>query len=87
MKVEYNVKVPHNTYGNSPYADFFWEFYDSENENAKIEFDDIKEANRCQKAMCMLVNRHQIYNVVITRRKNILYLIRSGVHDGYLQQQ
>lgn len=82
MKVEYDVKVPRNTYGNAPYADAFWEFYESEHENMKIEFNDIEEAKKCQKAICMLTDRHQIHNIVVTRRKNILYLIRSEVDDN-----
>ena len=79
MKIEYDVDVPHNTYGKAPYASVFWKFYESEHKNTRMEFNTVKEAHACQKAICNLLTRNKIYNVIITRRENAVYLIRSDV--------
>lgn len=83
MKVEYDVKIPHNTGGYAPYADVFWKFYESEHVSVKLEYDEVNEAVKCQKAVDMLMSRHKIHNIFMTRRKNVLYMIRSDAHaDG-----
>lgn len=76
MKIEYDIKST-PTAGQAPYTDEFWKFYDSNHSNAKMEFETVEEAAKYQQRLCMLKNRNHIYDVIITRRKNIIYLIRS----------
>ena len=76
MKVKHDVKVPRNTYGNAPHAQAFWDFYDSDHQNAELEYETEDKAVKCQKAICMLRDRHDIHDVNVTRRKNVLYLVR-----------
>ena len=85
MKVQYDVKVPRNTYGNSPYADAFWNFYESKHKNVRFEYDTVEEATSAQKRMCMLTSRNKIYDVMITRRKNVLYVIKSGEEEARVE--
>lgn len=80
MKVEYDVKVPHNTYGKAPYAEAFYEFYESGHENAKLEFENAQKALNCQKAVLTLLSRKRIYDVIVTRRQNVVYLVRSDIN-------
>lgn len=75
--VEYNVKVRANRIRRAVHSNVFRDFYESDKQNAKIEYDTIEDATKAQKAMCMLVDRYQILDVVITRKQNILYLIRK----------
>ena len=84
MNVQYDVKVPRNTYGNkSVYADAFWEFYDSEHKTVKMEYESVQKAMKAQKSICMLISRHQIFDVKVTRRENVLYAVRSVPDDNY----
>ena len=83
MKLEYDVELPHNTRGNAPYAEVFWKFYESKHVSVKLEYDTTQEATKCQKAVDMLMCRHKIHDIFMTRRRNILYMIRSNAHaDG-----
>ena len=77
MKVEYDVESP-PTAGQAPYTDVFWQFCHSKHSNAKMEFETVEEATKCQQRLCMIRNRKHLYSVIITRRKNVLYLIRGG---------
>lgn len=56
----------------------FWEFYESNNDYVKLEYKEQSDAIKCQKAICMLMNRKRIYDVRAIRRKNILYLNRGA---------
>lgn len=82
MKAEYDVKVPRNPYGKTVFSKTFWEFYDSGHQNVRLEYDTTDEAIRAQRAMCMLINRNKIYDAFTTRRKNVLYVIRSKEDDN-----
>lgn len=75
MKVNYDVKIPPKYPGR--YAKEFKEFYESEHANAKWEFEDIDAAKKCHSAICMFASRNKIHDLVVTRRENVLYLIRS----------
>lgn len=74
--VEYDVKSTH-TAGRTPYTDAFWKFYNSNHSNAKMGFETVEEATKYQQRLCMIRNRKHLYSVTITRRKNVLYLIRE----------
>ena len=76
MEVEYNVKVP-KSYRAIEKADAFWEWYESENENAKFTFKDIYEAGNAQKAFLNIINRNKIFDVIVMRRKNAVFLVRD----------
>lgn len=76
MEVEYNVRVPRSYRANEK-ADAFWEWYESDNENVKFTFKDIYEAGNAQKAFLNIVNRHNIFDVIVMRRKNAVFLVRD----------
>lgn len=78
MKVKYDVEVPRNTRGEAPYASAFWEFYDSEHQNAELEYETTEQAFKAQAAIGNLRNNHKIHDVIVTRRKNKLYLVRGN---------
>lgn len=60
------------------YSKVFWEFYRSGEREIKKEYEDSGRACRAQAAMCCLRLRKHIYDVRITRRRNMLYLARTG---------
>ena len=66
-------KVPYGTYSKA-----FWRFYRSGEPRQKKEFQEESEAWSAQKAILNLMSRKHIYDV-ITRRRNVLYLERTGV--------
>lgn len=68
------AKVPWGTY-----TKMFWEFYKSGDEGRKLEFDSDYEANSAQKSMIKFENRQEIYDVRIIKRRNVLYLERTGM--------
>lgn len=74
--VEYNVETT-PTAGQAPYTYMFWQFYNSNHSNAKMECETVEEATKYQQRLCMIRNRKHLYSVTITRRKNVLYLIRE----------
>lgn len=76
MEIEYNVRVP-KSYRANEKADAFWEWYESENENAKLTFEDMKEALNAQKSFLNILNRNKIFDVTVLRRKNVVYLVRE----------
>lgn len=76
MEVEYNVKVPRSYRANEK-ADAFWEWYESDNENAKFTFKDIYEARNAQKSFLNIINRNNIFDVIVMRRKNAVFLVRD----------
>lgn len=61
------------------YSKFFWQFYCSGEHRQKKEFQEEWEAWSAQKAILNLMSRKHIYDVIITRRRNVLYLERTGV--------
>lgn len=61
------------------YSSIFWRFYQSEKPNLRKEYGDIAEAIRAQVAMLKCMSRKHIFNVRITRRRNILYLKKTEV--------
>ena len=86
MTAEYDVKVPHNPYGKSIYADAFWEFYDSDHQNMKIEYDTVQEAVKASRSMYNIMCKNRIFDIIISRRKNVLYVIRSGKDDNHSEK-
>ena len=76
MEIEYNVRVPRSCRANEK-ADAFWEWYESDNENAKFTFKDIYEAGNAQKSFLNIVNRNNIFDVIVMRRKNAVFLVRD----------
>ena len=78
MKVEYDVELPKTYCGK--YKDKLKEFYESDHYNARWEFENEEEAKKCHAAICMFTSRNKIYDLVVTRRKNILYLIKDGAN-------
>ena len=80
MRVDYDVAVPRKCTEDKQYAPTFWEFYNSDHDNARLGFSDTNTAVKCQKAMCMLLSRNRIFDVKVTRRKNTVYLIRGDVN-------
>lgn len=76
MKIAYDVPVPHRVQG-KPHAAAFWDFYNGNHSTARLEFDDIKEAQKCTQSLCMLLARNKIFDVLMTRRRNVVYLIRK----------
>ena len=79
MKVEYDVDTAQITY-QGRYAKDLRAFYESDHKSAKWEFEEVKEAMNCQSAVCMFTSRNKIYDLRATRRKNVLYLVRSGAN-------
>lgn len=76
MEIEYNVKVP-KSYRANEKADAFWEWYESENDNVKFTFKDVYEAGNAQKAFLNIINRNKIFDVIVMRRKNAVFLVRD----------
>ena len=76
MEIEYNVRVPRSYRANEK-ADAFWEWYESDNENAKFTFKDIYEAGNAQKSFLNIINRNNIFDVIVMRRKNVVFLVRD----------
>lgn len=76
MEIEYNVRAP-KSYRANEKADAFWEWYESKNENAKLTFEDMKEALNAQKSFLNILNRNKIFDVTVLRRKNVVYLVRE----------
>lgn len=76
MEVEYNVRVP-RSYRTNEKADAFWEWFESDNENAKFTFKDIYEAGNAQKSFLNILNRNNIFDVIVMRRKNAVFLVRN----------
>ena len=76
MEIEYNVKVPKSHRANEK-ADAFWEWYESDNENAKFTFEDIYTAGNAQKSFLNITNRNKIFDVIVMRRKNAVFLVRD----------
>lgn len=81
-RITYDVKVPPKCADNGIYVSDFRDFYESGHENACIEYKDTDTAMKAQKSMCMLRNREGIYDAVVTRRKNRLYLVRTKVGES-----
>lgn len=61
------------------HAMVFWHFYESQQQRMKKEYDEIIDAARAQRSMLAIVSRKGIYEVRITRRRNVLYLEKTGV--------
>ena len=57
----------------------FWRFYESKQQKMKKEYGEILDAARAQRSMLAIVRRKGIYEVRITRRRNVLYLEKKGV--------
>ena len=76
MEVEYNVRAPRSYRANEK-ADAFWEWFESENENAKFTFKDMYEAGNAQKSFLNIINRNNIFDVIVMRRKNAVFLVRD----------
>lgn len=76
MEIEYNVRVPRSYRANEK-ADAFWEWYESENENVKFTFEDIYTAGNAQKSFLNILNRNNIFDVIVMRRKNAVFLVRD----------
>ena len=76
MEVEYNVRMPRSYRANEK-ADAFWEWYESENENVKFTFEDIYTARNAQKSFLNILNRNNIFDVIVMRRKNAVFLVRD----------
>ena len=76
MEIEYNVKVP-RSYRSNEKADAFWEWYESDNENVKFTFEDIYTAGNAQKSFLNILNRNNIFDVIVMRRKNAVFLVRD----------
>lgn len=77
MKTEYDVDVRHIEQSYSKYTKLFWDFYYSNHQNMKTEYDSVDEAYKAQKVLCMIISRNSVYDVRITRRKNVLYVIKT----------
>ena len=83
MTAEYDVKDnPNNHYKQSIYSEIFLEFYESEHQNMKLDWESVEEATRAKHILCMLISRKKIFDIIISRRKNVLYVIRSGKDDN-----
>jgi hypothetical protein len=61
------------------YAKILWRFYRSGEKRLRKEYPETKEAMKAQRAMLNRTNYRHVYDVRITRRRNVLYLERSGV--------
>ena len=81
MKVEYDVAVPFKEQG-KPHAAAFWNFYNNNHKTVRLECDDIAEAKKCSQSLYMLMTRRKIFDVLMTRRKNVVYLMRNEVEHG-----
>lgn len=78
MQIEYDTKVPKKHYKLSVYTEKFLEFYKSSCQNMKFTCESVAEAKRAQKTLCMVTSRKGIHDIILTRRENVLYVIRSG---------
>lgn len=74
---KYDVEVPQRRYNQSVYTDLFWEFYKSGHGSMELDCGTVEEATRAQHILCMLVSRKKIYDVLVNRRKNMLYVRRN----------
>ncbi len=74
---KFDVEVPQRRYNQSVYTDLFWEFYKSGHGSMEIDCETVKEATRAQHILCMLVSRKKIYDALVSRRKNMLYVRRN----------
>lgn len=83
MKVAYDMPVPHNQYGNGKYAKPFWDFYESEHQTVKMEFDTKQEAMKAYKAFYEITNRNKIFDVRVAKMDKAVYLEKRGAQNGY----
>lgn len=74
---KFDVEVPQRRYNQSVYTDLFWKFYKSGHGSMEIDCETVKEATRAQHILCMLVSRKKIYDALVSRRKNMLYVRRN----------
>ncbi len=74
---KFDVEVPQGRYNQSVYTELFWEFYKSGHASMEIDCGTVKEATRAQHILCMLVSRKKIYDALVSRRKNMLYVRRN----------
>lgn len=77
MTVEHDVPVPMMRQRPGGFTAVFKDFLESDHETMKITYDDVDTAKKSQKTMCMARDSLKAYNVTITRRQNMLYLIRD----------
>ena len=80
MTAEYDVEVPVKHYKQSVFTEKFWGFYESEHQNMKLDCESVEEATRAQHILCMLISRKKIFDIIISRRKNVLYVQRSKIN-------
>lgn len=59
-------------------TDVFKAFYHSGEDERRVRYDDIEKAVFAQKCMCVYRCRKKIYDVMIMRRKETIYLKRTG---------
>lgn len=63
------------------HSTIFQKFYESNIRMTKKEYADDAKAIRAQTAILNLMNRRRIFDVRMTRRKNVLYLEKFGGID------
>ena len=83
MEINYNVIIPKPGYV-TPRSKAFWDFYHSEHKNMSVTYGTVEEAVKVQRSLGMIVLRNEIYNIVIKRRKNVVYVEKKeleGEHD------
>ena len=59
------------------YTSVFWKFYESDDKTLKSEYGTTNDACLAQISMLRTISRKHIYDIRITRRKNVLYLEKT----------
>lgn len=75
MRVEYDVPI---RTGKVPYTIIFWDFYESDHQNAKIDYETAEEAKKAYQGLHNLLVYKNIADVRVVKRGNTLYLIRNA---------
>ena len=80
MKMDYDVRIP-KAGKVTPNSEIFWGFYYSDHENVKLTYETVEQAVKVQRSLGMMVARNRIYNIMVKRRKNDVYLVRTRENE------
>ncbi len=79
MTIAYDVDIENHPYKSSKYTAILQQFRkQTDHENISMNFEDIRNAIRVQKAFCEYRNKHRIHDVTVVRRGSVLILIKNS---------
>jgi len=80
MKIEYDVPVDKvQSKPTGEHTQSLKDFIASDRDNMLLDFEnDIETAKKCQRLMCQYIERNELYQFRVARRKAKVYVIREG---------